>query len=121
MQDAAGSQSSLAQTGLAQNGTDARGAGRMRRSPPGSERRNSERLRARDLSEIIATGMSEAITCLVCNLSIAGAMIEVARSDIPQRFVLVNHARSQRALCRVVWRDGRRIGLRFLSPPRSFA
>ncbi len=114
MRNAAGLQSDREQ-----DAEDARPASRLGHNSRGVERRAVERFSARDLSEIIAGGMREAVTCMVRNLSSAGAMIEVARSDIPQRFVLVNHARRQRALCAVVWRQGRRVGVRFISPLRQ--
>lgn len=114
MRKAAGSQSDLEK-----DAGDTRRQGRIGHNSRSVERRAVERVSARDLSEIIVGGMREAVTCMVRNLSAAGAMIEVARSDIPQRFVLVNHTRRQRALCAVVWQEGRRVGVRFLSPPRK--
>lgn len=83
------------------------------------ERRSEGRAPANDLSEILVAGSRSPITCLVRNLSAGGAQIEAALANLPDRFILTNHARSKRVLCEVAWRRGRVMGVRFRTPPRD--
>ena len=54
------------------------------------------------------------ISCLISNISIFGAAIEVTRShDIPERFDLVFKADKARISCHIVWRQEERIGVSF--------
>lgn len=86
----------------------------------GADRRDSPREPARDLADIVTDGAKLALTCMVRNVSGTGALIEAGTREVPERFVLVNHARKFRSVCRVVWRRGAMIGVRFLTPPRKF-
>ena len=55
-----------------------------------------------------------AINCLVRDMSISGAALEVAEPyDIPERFNLVFKADGTHILCHVVWRQEERIGVAF--------
>ena len=83
------------------------------------EKRRFARLPARDLSEIFLPGSRVPLTCMVHNLSEHGAMIETSTPDLPQRFILTNHARRNRMVCEVAWRSGRLLGVRFATPPRD--
>lgn len=73
---------------------------------------------ANDLSQIQFD--NQLIGCLIHNLSNEGAMIEVSTSQVPDRFVLVNYAENKRMACKVVWRDHLRLGVEFLTTPKSF-
>jgi hypothetical protein len=54
------------------------------------------------------------INCLISNISISGAAIEVTSpQDIPKRFNLVFKADDSRIPCHVVWRQEDRIGVAF--------
>jgi hypothetical protein len=54
------------------------------------------------------------INCLISNISISGAAIEVTSPhDIPERFNLVFKADDTHIPCRVVWRQGEQIGVAF--------
>jgi hypothetical protein len=54
------------------------------------------------------------INCLICDISISGAAIEITNpSDIPDRFSLVFKADGTDIPCHVVWREGERIGVAF--------
>jgi PilZ domain len=54
------------------------------------------------------------INCLISNISISGAAIEVNNpNDIPERFNLVFKADDTRIPCHVVWRHEDRIGVAF--------
>src|ERR1700681_1778383 len=60
------------------------------------------------------------INCLVCDMTISGAALEVAEPhDIPERFNLVFKADGTHIPCHVVWRQEDRIGVAFDSSPRS--
>jgi hypothetical protein len=54
------------------------------------------------------------INCLISNISVSGAAIEVTGShDIPERFELVFKADDTRIPCRIVWHHEERIGVAF--------
>jgi PilZ domain len=54
------------------------------------------------------------INCLVSDMSIAGAALEVTSpSDIPERFILAFKADGVRIPCHIVWQQGMRIGVAF--------
>ncbi len=55
-----------------------------------------------------------AVNCLVRDMSISGASLDVAEShDIPERFNLVFKADGTHIPCHVVWRHEERIGVAF--------
>jgi hypothetical protein len=55
-----------------------------------------------------------AINCLVRDMSISGAALDVADPrDIPERFNLVFKADGTHIPCHVVWRQDERIGVAF--------
>ena len=92
----------------------------QRRSARGPvERRKARREPAYDISEICFVGKRPPVTCLVHNISTLGACVEAATSELPERFILANYAKRLRAVCQVVWRDGRQFGVRFLTEPRQ--
>ena len=54
------------------------------------------------------------ISCLISNMSISGAALEITNSkDIPKRFSLFFKADGTRIPCRVAWRQDGRIGVAF--------
>jgi hypothetical protein len=54
------------------------------------------------------------VNCLISDISISGAAIEVARArEVPEQFNLVFKADAARISCRVVWRQEDRIGVTF--------
>ena len=54
------------------------------------------------------------VNCLVRNLSVTGAAIEVSsRTELPARFVLVVPGDGLQLPCRTVWRKEHRIGIAF--------
>ena len=54
------------------------------------------------------------IGCLISNMSISGAALEISNSkDIPERFSLFFKGDGTRIPCRVAWREDRRIGVAF--------
>lgn len=83
------------------------------------ERRRAERHAARDLCEIIVDRSGYAVPCLVHNISDTGALIESNDKSLPDRFILTNYTRGERVVCRVAWRKGSLLGVRFANPPRS--
>ncbi len=55
-----------------------------------------------------------AVNCLVRDMSISGAALDVAEPhDIPERFNLVFKADGTCIPCHVVWRQGERVGVAF--------
>ena len=58
--------------------------------------------------------VGDAINCVVRNLSLTGAAIEVSnRTGIPESFILVVPDDGLRLLCHIVWRTQYRIGVAF--------
>ena len=54
------------------------------------------------------------VTCMVRNMSDAGAMLDVATATgIPQYFTLILRAEGRRMPCQVVWWKEKRIGVAF--------
>ena len=54
------------------------------------------------------------ISCLISNISISGAAIELTNArNIPERFDLVFKADDARIPCHVIWRQDERIGVAF--------
>ena len=57
---------------------------------------------------------SRPVDCVVRNLSLTGAAIELSSSiNIPESFTLVMPGDGLRLLCRVMWRQKYRIGVAF--------
>jgi PilZ domain len=55
-----------------------------------------------------------AINCLIRNMSISGAALDVSNLlDIPERFNLVFKADGTRIPCHVIWRQDEQIGAAF--------
>jgi hypothetical protein len=56
----------------------------------------------------------DAINCVVRDMSIMGAALEVPSSrNIPDHFTLALHADRQRIPCHIVWRKEQRMGVAF--------
>ena len=54
------------------------------------------------------------IPCMVRNMSDAGAMLDLATAaEIPELFTLTAIGDGHRTLCRLVWRNTKRIGVAF--------
>jgi hypothetical protein len=53
------------------------------------------------------------INCLIRDISISGAALDVAEHDIPEHFNLVFKADGTHIPCHVVWRQEERIGVTF--------
>jgi hypothetical protein len=54
------------------------------------------------------------INCLIRNMSISGAALDVTNSlDLPERFDLVFKADGTHIPCHVIWRQGEQIGVAF--------
>jgi hypothetical protein len=54
------------------------------------------------------------VNCLVRNLSVTGAAIELSnRTELPERFVLLVPGDGLQLSCRTVWRKEHRIGVTF--------
>ena len=76
------------------------------------EKRNVQRHRLLKTATIEFGG--GAITCMVRNMSNAGAALDVASPDaIPEHFTLVFDSEGRHMPCHVVWRKEKRIGVAF--------
>ena len=83
-----------------------------------AEKREFPRDPAKDLCEIRLPSNGFIAGCMIQDISSRGARLMVSCGDLPSRFILVNHTRRTRQLCRMVWRDGARLGVLFLTGPR---
>lgn len=83
------------------------------------EKREFHRDQANDLCDIRFADNKMTTGCLIEDISIAGAKLKVSCGDLPSRFILVNHTKKTRTLCRIVWRNGNQLGVHFITAPRS--
>lgn len=81
------------------------------------DRRNARRRDTLDGALTLVKGQSDAILCVVKNISQAGARIVLQdeTSFVPQQFKLSVPGQDIMADCEQVWRKGREIGLKFRS------
>jgi hypothetical protein len=79
------------------------------------ERRRFHRAHVRKPAKVIFSPDDGLIDCIVLDLSIGGACLELASpAIIPEQFDLTfDSARTLRA-CRVAWRSGHKIGVAFV-------
>jgi hypothetical protein len=76
------------------------------------ERRKNSRRRILKTGTISFQG--QAVECAVRNVSEAGACLELATpTALPDDFALFIKTAKMMRSCQVIWRDGRRIGIRF--------
>lgn len=78
------------------------------------DRRGELRMEAMRPGQIAGRNLSHPLDCIVYNLSLTGACLEIAgANEVPETFELSFHNDPNRHLCRVVWRTGDRIGIEF--------
>lgn len=84
------------------------------------ERRKAPRRRVLKTGKI-SFDRGESLDCVVRNISEAGACLELnSRVTIPNDFTLTIKTDKLMRPCQVIWRAGRRIGVRFQPPiPRG--
>jgi hypothetical protein len=67
---------------------------------------------------IVLTGglrVSYTAPCRVIDISKGGAQLDISADKIPDSFYLeMDHEPNNLATCQVVWRQGRRVGVKFL-------
>ena len=77
-------------------------------------RRSTPRKDAFQLATLIVEGEADGVECLVWDVSATGAQVELAPEIVvPDRFTLTVTAYEPPRRCRVVRREGRRLGVRF--------
>lgn len=87
---------------------------------PGEERRLASRRRTLFSGKIIFNQQSSVFTCIVRNISDAGACLEIESPvGIPDQFELLVEGAGIRADYRVIWRHGKRIGVSRANLPPS--
>jgi hypothetical protein len=79
------------------------------------DRRGEPRSHALKTGQVSFGDPQECCDCLVWDIARSGAMIEVEPgTNPPEEFRLISTGLSLNQLCEIVWRDGRKIGLRFV-------
>jgi hypothetical protein len=79
------------------------------------ERRSEPRTHALKSGQIVFGEPQERQDCLVWDLGKSGAMIEVEPEvSIPEEFRLISAGLALSQICEVIWRDGRKIVVRFV-------
>jgi hypothetical protein len=69
---------------------------------------------------VVRFGAGSRAACMIRNLSVGGAALDFADAGIvPDSFTLMLGREGQERACQAVWRDSRRIGVRFLHPPQA--
>ncbi|MEZ5854160.1 MAG: PilZ domain-containing protein [Hyphomicrobiaceae bacterium] len=90
--------------------------------------RRSRRQSACIQGSINAERLSEAVPCVIRDLSATGARLEIVKGDrkaftseewIPDRFMLAFRLERTEVDCEIIWQKGGVIGVRFLSLPRQ--
>lgn len=77
-------------------------------------RRGTPRKDAFQVARLVAEAGADAVECLVWDVSETGAQVEVATEIVvPDRFTLQVTAYEPPRRCRVVRREGRRLGVHF--------
>ena len=77
-------------------------------------RRSSPRTKALKGAQIICGNNDSSVKCTVRNISRTGAKLEAHGLVIKSTFELVFDLDQSRRLCRVVWRNERMIGVKFV-------
>jgi hypothetical protein len=81
------------------------------------ERRKLHRARTLKGGRIVFNRGFGAAECTVRNLTDLGALLEIGEVvGIPSEFELQINSEIRRNSCRVIWRDGRRLGVIFVDP-----
>ncbi len=80
-----------------------------------SELRRKPRRQFNYRARILTSGKASPVSCEIADISESGARIVLANEqDLPDRFVLLLTAGGEaRRICRVIWRDGLRVGVEF--------
>ncbi|MDP4005124.1 PilZ domain-containing protein [Methylobacterium sp. NEAU K] len=79
------------------------------------ERRNEPRSHALKTGQLAFGHPQEHCDCLVWDIARSGAMIELEPDmTAPETFRLISTGLSLNQLCEVVWRDGQKLGLKFV-------
>ncbi|MBP1180031.1 PilZ domain-containing protein [Methylobacterium sp. PvR107] len=79
------------------------------------ELRDVPRSHALKTGEIFFGEQQERCDCLVWDISKSGAMIEVdLDAEAPETLRLISSGLALDQLCKVIWRDGRKVGLKFV-------
>ncbi len=92
-----------------------------------SDSRRSRRESACVQGTVVSERLSEPVACVIRNLSATGARLDLVKVDrkpfvsedrLPDYFTLAFRLERTEVDCRIVWRRGDAIGVRFLSLPR---
>jgi hypothetical protein len=79
------------------------------------DRRSEPRSHALKTGQVSFGDPQECCDCLVWDIARSGAMIEVAPdTKLPEEFRLISTGLSLNQLCEVVWREDRKIGVKFV-------
>lgn len=80
-----------------------------------NEERQFERRQLRERAWIVDPGQGRPYQCVVLDLSITGACIEVVEGmEIPDSLFLILNGEDQTMECRVTWRKREEFGVEFL-------
>jgi hypothetical protein len=84
----------------------------------GIERRGAPRRDTLVGARIVSLNGLSTFTCVIRNLSETGALLVLATTaGVPDKFYLAPPTHDRTILCRVAWRDTKRMGVEFLSAP----
>ncbi|MDX2309486.1 MAG: PilZ domain-containing protein [Hyphomicrobium sp.] len=97
-------------------------------SDAGTEQRWARRTNTRLGAQIAHPSLTQPLLCTVRDMSSTGARLEVAsnrgaisRDRVPDHFTLMMPTERTMVECRVAWRQGALVGVRYTSPTRRMA
>lgn len=84
------------------------------------EKRIIRRRRVLKGGKIIFADGNSVVDCVIRNLSVAGARLEVPTTvGLPQEFTLVDSHSGRSYIAKVAWRRGETMGVEFSDPPEE--
>jgi len=84
------------------------------------EKRIIRRQRVLKSGKIIFADGNSVVDCVISNLSVAGARLEVPTTvGLPQEFTLLDVQAGRRYIAKVAWRRGETMGVEFSDPPEE--
>jgi hypothetical protein len=88
----------------------------IRRRYVANELRNEKRKFALKTGQVFFGEQQDCCDCLVWDMAQSGAMIEADLGEAnPEKLRLISEALYLDQLCEIVWREGRKIGLKFVA------
>jgi hypothetical protein len=84
------------------------------------DKRIIRRQRVLKTGKIIFSDGNSVVDCVIRNLSVAGARLELSNTvSVPQEFTLLDAHAGRSYSAKVAWRRGETMGIEFIDPPED--